>query len=64
MNVLVEELLLQRGLLLRGLAHPALFRDNRANSGDARDPRTMAHQMSNVFKTFGALPVSPTGFYR
>ena len=64
MNVLVEELLLQRGLLLRGLAHPVLFRDNAGNTGDVRDPRTLAHQTSNVFKTFGAVPVTPTSYYR
>jgi hypothetical protein len=64
MNVLVEELLVQRGLLLRGLAHPALFADNAQNSGEMRDPRMVAHQMSNTFKTFGAVPVSPQGYYR
>jgi hypothetical protein len=28
MNVMVEEVYLQKGLLLRGLAHPGLMRDN------------------------------------
>ena len=28
MNVMVEEVYLQKGILLRGLAHPGLMRDN------------------------------------
>lgn len=57
LGIVIEELLIQKGVLLRGLAHPAVFA-----SGDATTftwpGAPPAAPRENTFQVFGAVPVS------
>eukprot|EP00210_Caulerpa_lentillifera_P001680 g1615.t1 len=73
LNILVRQVLIEKGILLRGLAHPAVT-GSQGNQlpneddfnfftrilGQVFNPRD-AHKL---FTTFGAVPVSPTNFYK
>ncbi|KAK9810026.1 hypothetical protein WJX72_003591 [[Myrmecia] bisecta] len=61
LNILVEELFLQHHTLVRGLAHPAIFRDKAANEGVSfLDPQAF----KNVYTTYGGVPVTPKNCFR
>jgi len=102
MNIMVEQVLLERGVLLRGLAHPNLFVDSQAqgstetasspsaesagarplvygttpgrsatsSNGSGEDKRggdddnPLPRSLSNTYRTFGAVAVTPQNFYR
>ncbi|CAN6469283.1 unnamed protein product [Victoria cruziana] len=57
MYPLVGEFLRQKNVLVRGLAHPVLFSRKMENA------RTEPSSMDNI-KLFGAVPVTPTNFFR
>ena len=76
----VEEVLLQKGILLRGLAHPNLFHRWNAPSSDkgakkggkdapggeegGGDVENTMRTLSNLYSTFGAVEVSPQNYFR
>ncbi|KAF5840698.1 hypothetical protein DUNSADRAFT_15793 [Dunaliella salina] len=93
MNIMVEEVALKQNRLLRGLAHPILFKreeekppssDNGAETPydplreleqrdkerqkrkeeEERDGDNTFKALRRTFSTFGAVPVSPTSFYK
>ena len=53
----VWQVLEQRGVLLRGLAHPALFDDSLGGGPKGGGARGGADD--NFYRTFGAVPVGP-----
>ncbi|KAF3785254.1 Acyltransferase-like protein [Nymphaea thermarum] len=57
MYPLVGEFLRQKNVLIRGLAHPMLFSRKMENA------RTEPSSVENI-KLFGAVPVTPTNFFR
>ncbi|XP_028770773.1 acyltransferase-like protein At1g54570, chloroplastic isoform X2 [Neltuma alba] len=54
---LVEEVLRQKGIMLRGMAHPLLFVENKENS-------SAEFSTSDWVKIFGGVPVSATYLYK
>ncbi|KAK9838483.1 hypothetical protein WJX81_002279 [Elliptochloris bilobata] len=56
---LVETLVKERGIMPRGLAHPAIFG---AANGNTRDESTQG--LGNFMTTFGAVPVGSRNFFR
>jgi pimeloyl-ACP methyl ester carboxylesterase/1-acyl-sn-glycerol-3-phosphate acyltransferase len=56
LGLLIEELLVRRGTLLRGLAHPAVFAAGGTMGGAMGGPASSTGE--NTFRTFGAVPVS------
>ena len=74
----VEEVFLQQGILLRGLAHPNLFatdpaatsdlsegaKRNNGGGGGGGDMEQTLKTLSNLYRTFGAVPVSPQNYFR
>ena len=68
LGLLVTELLLERGTLIRGLAHPAIFQPGAFGSGDRDRERQQESEgpesMQNLFAQYGAVRVSGSNFYR
>ncbi|KAI9098966.1 hypothetical protein K1719_024733 [Acacia pycnantha] len=54
---LVDEFLRQKGIMLRGMAHPVLFMENKENS-------SAEFSMHDWVKIFGGVPVSATYLYK
>lgn len=59
MYALVEDVAAEADMLLRGLAHPGAFIPAKEDGKNA-----LPEVLTNTFKTFGAVPVSPQNFYR
>ena len=53
---LVDEFLRQKGIMLRGIAHPTLFKENKESSTE--------FSFIDWVKIFGGVPVSPTYLYK
>lgn len=54
---LVEEFLKEKRVMVRGIAHPELFKGKLENS-------SMEFSVSDLLKVFGALPVSASNFFK
>lgn len=80
MGIFVEEVLKTRGIMLRGLAHPAIFSSRRKNDETARidampafinalngrnnSNTTRNRGFESFLEEFGAVPVGPTNFVK
>ena len=80
MGIFVEEVLKSRGIMLRGLAHPAIFASKRKNDDTARidampafinalngrnnNGNTRNRGFESFLEEFGAVPVGPTNFVK
>jgi hypothetical protein len=72
--MIVSELLEQRGIMARGLAHPIVFAGGESSTGAERatvrkqkrrwEFNDEDSQFQDLFSMFGAVKVSPRNFYR
>jgi len=65
LGMIIAELLEQRGITARGLAHPVIFQ----NSGPGSTPRGIRSEVNGpfsneLFQKFGAVMVTPRNYYR
>ena len=59
LGLLVDEVLTQKGMLLRGLAHPVVFQQLQSSP----QARNGSETMGQTFQAFGAVPVSGRNLY-
>lgn len=73
MNILIRQVLLEKGILLRGLGHPAVTSPNGNKLLNEDDFNPLTRLLGRLFNprdahklytTFGAVPVSPSNFYK
>lgn len=67
LRIIFYELMKEKGILPRGLAHPVLF--TMANVTDLQGrtpglPRRIGNPFNGDYQSFGAVPVTPRNFYR
>lgn len=72
LGLLISELLFQRGVVVRGLAHPIIFQGNasvdnmpgRPHTPGLRGEESSSPFDNKLFQQFGALMVTPRNYYR
>lgn len=60
MSFMIREFLVEKGRLMRGLTHPAIFLDGPERAGGGGQ----ANLMRSQFTSFGSVPVGATSMYR
>lgn len=60
MGFLIREFINEKGTLVRGLAHPAIFADGVIGS---REENRRNDSMKNLYTRYGAVEVSPGSIY-
>jgi len=60
LGFIVRQFIREKNTLVRGLAHPAIFRDGAIGS---KEENAQSGSLKNLFKKFGAVEVSPGSIY-